>query len=50
MKKDAHDNYGDQLILDIIEDIIAEKADFEKYILYKKSYEKFMKTPELKVL
>jgi len=26
MKKDAHDNYSDQLILDIIEDIKAKKS------------------------
>ena len=48
MEKDAHDNYSDQLILDIIEDIKAEKAEYEKFLLYKKSFEKFMKTPESK--
>jgi len=48
MKKDSHDNYSDQLLLDIIEDVKAEKAEYEKYLLYKKSYEKFMKTPESK--
>jgi len=48
MKKDAHDNYSDQLLLDIIEDVKAEKAEYEKYLLYKSSYEKFVKTPESK--
>jgi len=48
MEEDAHDDYSDQLLLDIIEDIKAEKAEFEKYLLYKSSYEKFMKTPESK--
>jgi len=48
MEKDAHDNYGDQLLLDIIEDIKAEKAEYEKFLLYKKSFEIFMKTPESK--
>ena len=43
MEKDAHDDYSDQLILDIIKDIKAEKAEYEKYLLYKSSYEKFMK-------
>jgi len=46
MKKDAHDNYSDQLILDKIEDKQAEKAQYEKILLYKRSYEKFMKTPK----
>jgi len=49
MEKDAHDDYSDQLILDIIEDIKAEKAEYDKYLLYKSSYEKFMKTSESKL-
>jgi len=48
MKKDAHDDYSDKLILDIIEDIKAKKAEYDKYLLYKSSYEKFVKTPESK--
>ena len=48
MKKDSHDNYSDQLLLDIIEDVKTEKAEYDKYLLYKKSYDKFMKTPESK--
>jgi len=48
MKKDAHDDYSDKLILDIIEDIKAKKAEYDKYLLYKTSYEKFVKTPESK--
>jgi len=48
MKKDAHDDYSDKLILDIIEDIKAKKAEYDKYLLYKTSYEKFMRTPESK--
>jgi len=48
MEKDVHDNYSNKLLLDIIEDIKTEKAEFDKFSLYKKSYEKFMKTPESK--
>ena len=48
MEKDAHDNYSDQLLLDIIEDVKAEKAEYDKFLLYKKYYDKFMKTPESK--
>jgi hypothetical protein len=46
MEKDAHDDYSDELLLDIIEDIKTEKKEYEKYLLYKKYYEIFMKTPE----
>jgi hypothetical protein len=49
MKKDAHDNYSDQLLLDIIADVKSEKEEYDKYLLYKSSYEKFMKTPESKL-
>jgi len=48
MEKDSNDNYSDQLLLDIIEDVKAEKAEYEKYLQYKKSYIKFMKTSETK--
>jgi hypothetical protein len=49
MEKDAHDDYSDQLILNIIKDIKAEKDEYDKYLLYKSSYETFMKTPEAKL-
>jgi len=48
MKEDSHDNYSDQLLLDIIKDVKAEKEEYEKYLLYKSSYEKFIRTPESK--
>jgi len=48
LEKDAHDDYNDQLLLDIINDIKAEKAEYDKFLLYKKYYEKFMKTLESK--
>jgi hypothetical protein len=37
MKEDSHDNYSDQLLLDIIKDVKAEKEEYEKYLLYKSS-------------
>ena len=46
MKKDAHDDYSDTLLLSIIDDIKAEKKEYEKYLLYKIYYQKFIKTPE----
>ena len=49
MKKDAHDDYSDTLLLSIIDDIKAEKKEYDKYLLYKKYYEKFIKTPESKL-
>ena len=49
MEKDAHDEYNDDLLLSIIEDIKAEKKEYDKYLLYKEYYEKFMKTPESKL-
>jgi hypothetical protein len=49
MEKDAHDDYNDQLLLDIINDIKAEKEEYNKFLLYKKSYETFFKTPEKKL-
>jgi hypothetical protein len=49
MEKDAHDDYNDKLLLNIIEDIKTEKKEYDKYLLYKKYYEKFMKTPESKL-
>ena len=49
MEKDAHDEYNDDLLLSIIEDIKAEKKEYEKYLLYKTYYERFMKTPESKL-
>jgi hypothetical protein len=49
MKKDAHENYTDKLIIDIIDDIKAKKAKYDDYLLYKKYYDKVMKTPENKL-
>jgi hypothetical protein len=49
MKKDAHENYTDKLIIDIIDDIKANKVKYDEYLLYKKYYEKVMKTPENKL-
>jgi hypothetical protein len=49
MTKDAHDTYSDKLLLDIVEDIKAEKKEYDKFLLYKKYYEKFMRTPEKKL-
>jgi len=46
MKKDAHDDYSDELILKIIDDIKEEKNKYEEYLLYKKYYDIFVKTPE----
>ena len=48
MKEDSHDNYSDTLLLDIIKDVKAKKEEYDKYLLYKSSYEKFLKTPESK--
>ena len=49
LKKDAHENYTDKLIIDIIDDIKAKKVKYDEYLLYKKYYEKVMKTPENKL-
>ena len=49
MKKDSHDDYSDTLLLSIIDDIKSEKKEYDKYLLYKKYYEKFSKTPESKL-
>lgn len=49
MKKDTHENYTDKLIADIIDDIKQRKIKYEEYILYKKYYEKVMRTPENKL-
>ena len=49
MKKDAYDDYSDALLLDILADIKAQKKEYDKYLLYKKYYEKFNKTPESKL-
>jgi hypothetical protein len=49
MEKDDHDEYNDELLLSIIEDIKTEKKEYEKYLLYKEYYQKFMKTPESKL-
>ena len=46
MDNDAHENYTDKLILDIIAGIKERKQKYEDYLLYKKYYEKVMKTPE----
>jgi len=42
----VHHDYNDQLLLDIIDDIKAEKEEYNKFLLCKKSYEPFLKTPE----
>lgn len=49
MDKDAHENYTDKLILDIIAGIKERKQKYEDYLLYKKYYEKVMKIPENKL-
>lgn len=49
MDKDAHENYTDKLILDIIAGIKERKQKYEDYLLYKKYYEKVMKIPENKI-
>jgi hypothetical protein len=49
MKKDAHDDYSDKLLLDILDDIKSEKKEYDKYLLYKKYYDKFNRTPESKL-
>jgi hypothetical protein len=49
MKNDTHENYTDKLIVDIIDDIKQRKAKYDDYLLYKKYYEKVMKTPENKL-
>ena len=49
MDNDAHENYTDKLILDIIAGIKERKQKYEDYLLYKKYYEKVMKTPENKL-
>lgn len=49
MKKDAHEDYSDKLLIDIINKIKERKTKYEEYILYKKYYEKLMKTPENKL-
>jgi hypothetical protein len=49
MDKDAHENYSDKLLLDIIADIKDKKEKYEDYLLYKKYYEKAMKIPESKI-
>jgi len=48
MEKDAHDDYNDQLLLGIINNIKEEKAEYDKFLPCKKHFEKFMKTPESK--
>jgi hypothetical protein len=49
LDKDAHENYSDKLILDIIGGIKERKQKYEDYLLYKKYYEKVMRTPENKL-
>jgi len=49
MKKDAYDDYSDKILLDILDDIKVDKKRYDKYLLYKKYYEKFNKTPENKL-
>ena len=38
----------DDLLPNIIEDIKEEKKEYDKFLLYKKYYERFMKTPDSK--
>jgi hypothetical protein len=49
LDKDGHENYSDKLILDIIGGIKERKQKYEDYLLYKKYYEKVMRTPESKL-
>lgn len=49
MKKDTHENYTDKLLIDIIDDIKQRKTKYEEYILYKKYFEKVMRTPDDKL-
>lgn len=49
MEKDAHDDYSDKLLLDIIEDIKNEKKEYEKWLEYQKAYRIFKSTPEDKL-
>ena len=49
MKKDTHENYTDKLLIDIIDDIKQRKTKYEEYILYKKYYEKVMRTADDKL-
>ena len=48
-EKDAHDDYSDDLLLDIIDDIKAEKKEYDKYLKYKEYYAIFMRTAEEKL-
>ena len=36
MKKDAHEDYSDKLLIDIIDDIKANIVKYDEYLLYKK--------------
>lgn len=49
MKKDAHDDYSDALLLSILDDIKQKKKEYDKYLLYKKYYDKFNRTSESKL-
>lgn len=49
MKKDTHENYTDKLIVDIIDDIKQRKIKYDEYLVYKKYYEKVMRTPDDKL-
>lgn len=49
MKKDTHENYTDKLIVDIIDDIKQRKNKYDEYLVYKKYYEKVMRTPDDKL-
>ena len=49
MKKDTHENYTDKLIVDIIDDIKQRKIKYDEYLVYKKYYEKVMRTPDNKL-
>lgn len=49
MKKDTHENYTDKLIVDIIDDIKQRKIKYDEYLVYKKYFEKVMRTPDDKL-
>ena len=49
MKKDTHENYTDKLIVDIIDDIKQRKIKYDEYLVYKKYYEKVMRTADDKL-
>lgn len=47
--KDVYDNYTDDLLRDIVDDIDAVKKECNDFKLYKKAYKMFIKIPEDKI-